>query len=167
MFVYIYIHLHPGLLFSPQNTSLNSWNPFKKGDSTLFAIEEFPWTILPDPQPFSSSNASNLEMGEATDGNWGVDLLPPRPLTKNRWVEDGYIAVGGSEIRRSPVDMENISIIYRGLYIPGGCLGFLPFTVYSCTHTHVWKKLFDVNVNIIISCWNSSGRPEEATQTTN
>ena len=98
--------------------------------STLFLLKK---TILPDRQPFSSSNASNLEMGEATDGNWGVDLLPPRPLTKNRLVEDGYIAVGGSEIRRSPVDMENISIIYRGLYIPCGA-GFLPSTVAACIH---------------------------------
>ena len=29
----------------------------------------------------------------------------------------------------SPVDMVNIPLIYRVLYIPGGCLGFLPSTV--------------------------------------
>ena len=37
--------------------------------------------------------------------------------------------VDGSEIRQAPVDMVDIPIIYRFLYIPGGCLGFLPSTV--------------------------------------
>ena len=34
---------------------------------------------------------------------------------------------------KSPVDMVNDPIIYRVLYIPGGCLGFLPSTVLHDT----------------------------------
>ena len=34
------------------------------------------------------------------------------------------------EIRRSPVDMEKIPKKHRFLYIPSGCLGFLPSTVW-------------------------------------
>ena len=44
------------------------------------------------------------------------------------------------EIRRSPVDMENIPVLtgfWNVLDIPGGCLGFLPSTVVG---DFLWGK---------------------------
>ena len=55
--------------------------------------------------------------------------------------------VDGSEIRRAPVDMVNIPIIYRVLYIPGGCLGFFPSTVAASSWTTDAETTNDLKVN--------------------
>ena len=50
-------------------------------------------------------------------------------LTLLLWTLCG--SVDGSEILRSPVEVDSLShyLLYKVLYIPGGCLGFLPSTV--------------------------------------
>ena len=58
---------------------------------------------------------------------WVQRIIRTTDMQQLGLVEDGD-AVDGSEIRRSPVDIRESTIINRVLYIPGGA-GFLPSTV--------------------------------------
>ena len=52
-----------------------------------------------------------------------------------------------AEIRRSPVEVQVVfPIIYRVLYIPGGCLGFQPSTVLLPCYYHNSYYLFFVRL---------------------
>ena len=71
-----------------------------------------------------------------------------RYLKEHHFLKDSKLVGGfknpivdGSEILRSPVDMEEKNIIYRASYtIPGGCLGFQPSTVLVGGWTHPSEK---------------------------
>ena len=61
--------------------------------------------------------------------------------------------VDGSEIRRSPVDMVNIPVIYKVLYKPGAA-GFLPSTVVSYFLTPRKLGKIPILTNIVQRAWN-------------
>ncbi len=83
---------------------------------------------------WTQADASRVASSRASSGQpkW------LRVLTHLSPVGGGYIGeyttVDGSKIRRSPVDIVNIPLFTGFLYIPGGCLGFLPSTI--CTHMY-------------------------------
>ena len=65
-----------------------------------------------------------------------VVVLPPKLLLP---CDTGKIA----EIRRSPVEVGSLShYLRRVLYIPGGCLGFLPSTVLGERFGSPWMMYF-------------------------
>ena len=66
--------------------------------------------------------------------NWPSDLLSEWVLSLQKIHEKTPLktrhTVDGSEIRRSPVEVGILSHYLQAFYIPGGCLGFLPSTVW-------------------------------------
>ena len=63
----------------------------------------------------------------------------------------GYLETVDGRNLAKPVDMVDIPIVYRLLYIPGGCLGFLPSTVWisvSASEQQVSLVAFCINVVI-------------------
>ena len=54
---------------------------------------------------------------------WANYELIPKPECFGHFRRDPFLLVDGSDTRRSPVQVVSLSTI---IYIPGGCLGFLP-----------------------------------------
>jgi len=54
---------------------------------------------------------------------------------------------------RTPVEVGSLSRYLQGLgYIPGGCLGFLPLTVFECFSTHKLESKSNSKTKVLLRC---------------
>ena len=151
--IYIYIYTKKSCLFSfPAKTPRilmflvlvevwRIWKMYSKDTSRYnnHLIDSSTGTIFVNdakkkPEIFLSSPTEEMSGQEWLQGFWfRVLTAPAAPASKSLALRSHKGSVDGSEIRRSPVEVDSLShSLYKVLYIPSGCLGCLPSVASIC-----------------------------------